>query len=85
MSKDYCALQSALNFPRVEFVLKDGSRVKGVVIGWFKGNSQNDEPLITGWHIVKPEESATLGWDLFGFRAGQIVDSAEIVEAHFSE
>lgn len=69
----------------MELVLKNGRHIKGVIVGYFKGDEENKEPYIRRWHIVDEDDSATMGFDPFGKLIGELVDHADIAEVYIQE
>lgn len=66
-------------------VLKNGRHIKGVIVGYFKGDELSDEPYIMRWHIVDENDSTTMGFDTFGCLIGELVDHANIAEVYIQE
>ena len=77
----YFALKNRL----VEITLKNKLVLKGVLIGYFKGDEDAGEPLIIKWHLVDEKDEESLEIDIFGSSAGTIINQNEIVEIRFSD
>lgn len=76
--------QYILNYDKkVILVLRNGRRLKGFIVGWFKDDE--DEPVINKWHIVEEEYRPCLGMDAFGYIAGELIHHADIVSYHFED
>lgn len=62
----------------VEIQTADKQIIKGVIVGFFKGDTHAGAPFITQWHIVDEIKQYSIGIDPFGCVIGDIVDHHSI-------
>ena len=63
--------------------MEGGSIFKGVIVGFFKGDEDNNEPYIVKWHIVPESRKIKLGMDGFGIIKGEFIETNDIVKVNF--
>lgn len=67
----------------IEVILKNGNVIKGVIIGFVKGDIHKKESYIIKWHIADEKYMLTIGLDAFGFPIGNIIRQADIQKIFF--
>src|SRR5687768_4082314 len=76
---------SNLNNKEIELICSDGSRISGMIAGFFKGDPYSNEAYVTKWHIATKEQTNKLADDEYSFVCGKIIASADILEVRFLE
>jgi len=74
-----------LNDRKVEITLKNNVVLKGILVGFFRGDEDAEEPCIERWHLADEKNEFSLGLDAFGFLSGTIVKQKDIAEILFFE
>lgn len=69
----------------IEVKLKNGNIIRGIIVGFFKGYEDNNEPYIMQWHIADEKNKILFGIDAFGNMDGTIINSKDITEVKFLE
>lgn len=69
----------------IEVEMKSSMIVRGIIVGFCKGNELNREAYIIRWHIVDEKFENMLGIDAFGFPAGLYINQDEIKRIKFLE
>lgn len=67
----------------IEVTTKNGRKITGVILSFFHGETDCNEPFIIRWHIAAEKHKMTLGVDAFGFHLGEIVDQKDIESIKF--
>lgn len=65
--------------------LRNGNSIKGIIIGFYRGEPDSHDTYITGWHIIHPEDKVFLGLDTFGYMTGVIIQQKDIAEVYFEQ
>ena len=58
----------------VEIHTSDKQIIKGVIVGFIKGDTRTGAPFITQWHVVEEAKQYSIGIDPFGCVMGEIID-----------
>ncbi len=69
----------------VKITLGNGTIIKGIIAGFFKGDENFNEPYIIEWHIVEKESNKNPGYDAAGFMLGMTVKQRDIAQIEFLE
>ena len=70
---------------KVEILLKNGNRIQGIVIGYFKKDMDDLNSPVIKWHIINNKDKMTLGIDAFGFLIGKIIEQKDIEGMKFKD
>ena len=62
----------------VEILMKNGSTIRGFIIGYYKDELDDLESPILKWHLVDVQDKMTFGIDSFGFLVGSIIQQKDI-------
>ncbi|MFN8317343.1 MAG: hypothetical protein U0T32_12930 [Chitinophagales bacterium] len=62
----------------VEIHTVNNQIIKGVIVGFIKGDTRSGAPFITQWHVVDEAKQYSIGIDPFGCVIGDIVDHQTI-------
>ena len=89
MEKDFSRLlydkYFGLTNRNLEVKMKNGAVAEGIIIGFYKGENNGNEPYITRWHIAHKKDENILEITPFGFFGGQIIEQKDIAEVRFFE
>ncbi|MES2837065.1 MAG: hypothetical protein V4667_06060 [Bacteroidota bacterium] len=69
----------------VTIILINGEIINGIILSYFKGNTNKGENYIVKWHIVDQKDKMSFGIDAFGFLKGIIINTNEIASVLFTE
>ena len=73
-----------LSNQQVVIMLKNGKKLRGKLIGFFKDEEFSSSRFAMKWHIVDQHDPDN-GFDIFGLHKGTIVNQNDIAEVHFME
>jgi hypothetical protein len=68
---------------KIEVTFKNGKKLRGVLVSFFHGDPDKEEPFIRCWHLVCEKHKLSLGVDAFGFRLGELINQEEISSIQF--
>lgn len=84
-SKQIYDIYFGLENRMIKLVLKNGSIIKGIICGFFKGDTDLDEPYVIKWHIVKEQNYKRFGSNFLGCITGEIIKQEDIHEVYYYE
>ncbi len=67
----------------ITVTLKNGNKISGLFISFFRGDEWWENPYITQWHLVDEKHKTTLGIDALGFIIGEYIKQKDIAEISF--
>ncbi|MBK9302151.1 MAG: hypothetical protein IPN14_16530 [Bacteroidetes bacterium] len=65
---------------KVEILLKNGKRINGFIIGYFKKDIDDLNAPVIKWHLVDEQHLTTFGIDPFGYLIGTIIAQKDILQ-----
>ena len=69
----------------IEIVLKNGGRIRGIIVGYYTDDLENEESAIQKWHVVVANQSSCLDFSGFGGNNGTLIRHRDIASITFEE